>query len=64
MLRKLMSWLGTDFGAADFKTDPDTGQLLFLELNSSPMFARFDQVSGGQLCAAIIHELTAKEVNI
>jgi glutathione synthase/RimK-type ligase-like ATP-grasp enzyme len=59
MLRKLMSRLGLDFGAADFKTDPDTGQLIFLELNTSPMFARFDQVSGGQLCAAIIHELTA-----
>lgn len=61
MLRKLMSRLGTDFGAADFKTDPDTGQLLFLELNSSPMFARFDQASEGQLCAAILHELTANE---
>jgi glutathione synthase/RimK-type ligase-like ATP-grasp enzyme len=61
MLRKLMARLGTDFGAADFKTDPDTGQLLFLELNSSPMFARFDQASEGQLCAAIIHELTAHE---
>ena len=59
LLRKLMSRLGLDFGAADFKTDPDTGQLVFLELNTSPMFARFDQVSGGQLCAAIIHELTA-----
>ncbi|HEY2393437.1 MAG TPA: hypothetical protein VGK22_19850 [Candidatus Angelobacter sp.] len=61
ILRKLMLWLGMDFGAADFKTDSDTGQLLFLELNSSPMFARFDQVSGGQLCAAIIHELTTNE---
>jgi hypothetical protein len=61
MLRKLMLWLGMDFGAADFKTDHETGQLLFLELNSSPMFARFDQVSGGQLCAAIIHELTTNE---
>ena len=61
MLRKLMSRLEMDFGAADFKTHPDTGQLLFLELNSSPMFARFDQVSGGQLCAAIIHELTTKK---
>ena len=59
MLRKLMSRLGMDFGAADFKTDPDTGQLVFLELNTGPMFARFDQVSGGQICAAIIHELTA-----
>ena len=61
LLRKLMSRLGMDFGAADFKTDPDTGQLLFLELNSSPMFARFDKDSGGQLCTAIIHELTRKE---
>lgn len=61
MLRKLMSLLRMDFGAADFKTDPDTGQLLFLELNSSPMFARFDEESGGQLCAAIVRELTTKE---
>lgn len=58
-LRMLMSRLGLDFGAADFKTDPDTGQLVFLELNTSPMFARFDQVSGGEICAAILRELTA-----
>jgi hypothetical protein len=58
-LRKLMSQLGMDFGAADFKTDADTGQLIFLELNTSPMFARFDHISGGQICDAIIRELTA-----
>jgi hypothetical protein len=58
-LRNLMSLLGLDFGAADFKTDPDTGHLVFLELNTSPMFARFDQISGGKVCAAIIRELTA-----
>jgi glutathione synthase/RimK-type ligase-like ATP-grasp enzyme len=57
MLREFMSRLGLNFGAADFKTDPDTKQLLFLEFNISPMFARFDEVSGGQLCAAIIREL-------
>jgi hypothetical protein len=57
-LRDLMSRVGLDFGAADFKTDPETGQLVFLELNTSPMFARFDQVSGGKVCAAMIHELT------
>jgi glutathione synthase/RimK-type ligase-like ATP-grasp enzyme len=57
-LRKLMSRLRVGFGGADFKTDPDTGQLLFLELNTSPMFARFDQVSGGQLCEAMVRELT------
>jgi len=60
VLRKLMSQLGMDFGAADFKTDPDTRELVFLELNTSPMFARFDQVSGGKISEAIIHELTAK----
>ena len=60
-LRRLMSRLHVDFGAADLKTDPDTGQLLFLELNISPMFARFDEVSGGQLCGAMIRELTATE---
>ena len=58
-LRKLMTRLGMDFGAADFKTDPDTGELVFLELNTGPMFARFDRESGGKVCAAIIHELTA-----
>ncbi len=56
-LRKLMSQLRMDFGAADFKTDPDTRELVFLELNTSPMFARFDQVSGGKVSEAIIHEL-------
>jgi hypothetical protein len=58
-LRDLMSRVGLDFGAADFKTDPETGQLVFLELNTSPMFARFDQVSGGKVSDAIVAELTA-----
>lgn len=62
-LRELMSRLGLDFGAADFKTDPKTGQLLFLEVNTSPMFARFDYVSGGQLCAAMIQELSGEKVS-
>lgn len=59
LLRCLMLQLGMDFGAADFKTDPDSGELVFLELNTSPMFARFDQVSGGRLSAAMISELIA-----
>lgn len=57
MLRELMSQMGLDFGAADFKTDPDTGDLVFLELNTSPMFARFDHVSQGRLCEAMLKEL-------
>lgn len=57
MLRQLMSGLRLDFGAADFKTDPDTGDLVFLELNTSPMFARFDHASQGRLCDAMLREL-------
>lgn len=56
-LRVLMSELGMDFGAADFKSDPKTGNLVFLELNSSPMFVRFNQVSKGALCEAMLQEL-------
>jgi hypothetical protein len=58
MLRALMSELRMDFGAADFKTNGQ-GQLTFMELNTSPMFARFDQVAGGRLAEAMIEELSA-----
>jgi hypothetical protein len=34
-----------DFGAADFK------------MNTSPMFARFDEISQGRLTAAMINQL-------
>ncbi|HKP75532.1 MAG TPA: hypothetical protein VJT67_08305 [Longimicrobiaceae bacterium] len=53
-LRRLMELLGMDYGAADFKTDPETGRLIFLELNSAPMFAAFDAVSGHAVSDAII----------
>ena len=59
LLRKLMKALKMDFGAADFKTNPQTKELVFLELNSSPMFVRFDQTINGALCEAIIHTLLA-----
>ena len=45
------------FCAVDFKTDPATGELAFLEANTSPMFARFDAVSEGRLCEAMVHQL-------
>ena len=57
LLRKFMVALNMDFGAADFKTDPQTNKLVFLELNSSPMFVRFDQVLQGKLCEAMIDTL-------
>jgi hypothetical protein len=53
-LRRLMDQLGLDFGAADFKTCPDTGRLLFLEVNSAPMFSAFDRVVDGALSDAIV----------
>jgi len=56
-LRRLMQDLRMDFGAADFKTDPQTGALVFLELNTSPMFVRFDEVCQGRLTQAMVHHL-------
>ncbi len=50
---------GIDFGAADFKTHPDTGTLVFLELNTSPMFAAFDAVASGQLTDTMVAALMA-----
>lgn len=58
-LHALMQEFRMDFGAADFKTDPDSGELVFLELNTSPMFARFDAACGGALCRAMVEHLTA-----
>lgn len=52
-LLRLMDRLGLDFGAADFKTCPETGRLLFLEINTGPMFAAFDQASSGAVTAAL-----------
>ena len=36
------------------ETDPETGRLQFLEINSNPMFAGFDQAAGGVLCDAML----------
>lgn len=58
-LGRLMDRLGLDFGAADFKTCPETGRPLFLEVNSAPMFAAFDRVAAGALSDAILDWLDA-----
>lgn len=58
-LGKLLEKLGLDFAAADFKTSPDSGHLLFLEVNTGPMFAAFNHASNGQLCDAMIAHLCA-----
>ena len=56
-LGKLMDALEMDYGAADFKANPATGRLAFLEINSGPMFAGFDAVSDGAVSDAILDYL-------
>ena len=53
----LLAKLNLDFAAADFKTCPEKGHLLFLEVNTGPMFAAFDCASDGRLCDAMIETL-------
>ena len=53
-LGQLSTQLGLNFAAADFKTDPETGRLQFLEINRNPRFAGFDQAAGGVLCDAML----------
>lgn len=52
-LGRLMDRMGLDFAAADFKTCPETGRLLFLEINTGPMFAAFDRVSDRAVTRAL-----------
>lgn len=58
-LRKLTDSLRLDFAAADFKQCPKTKRMLFLEVNSGPMFAAFDAVSERAVSRAIVQALTA-----
>jgi hypothetical protein len=59
-LGRLMEHLGLDFGAADFKHCPETGDYRFLEVNSAPMFSAFDRVASGALSGAILDWLTVR----
>lgn len=52
--------MGLDFAAADFKSCPRTGELLFLEINSNPMFVAFDIVAEGKLVAALLDLMTKR----
>jgi hypothetical protein len=53
----LLEKLDLDFAAADFKTCPETGRLLFLEVNTGPMFAAFDHATNGELCRTMVQTL-------
>lgn len=48
---------GLDFAAADLKSRAD-GTLVFLELNTAPMFAAFDDACDGALCRTMVAWLT------
>jgi len=50
--------MGFDYSATDLKWSGDRQSLVFLEVNSAPMFAAFDAASGGALCDAIIEQLS------
>jgi hypothetical protein len=53
--------LGLDFAAADFMLD-DMADLVFLEINTQPMFAAFDELIDGRLCDAIIDHLIPRSI--
>ncbi len=57
--RQLAHELALDLAAGDFKTDPRTGGLVFLEINSMPMFGRFDFECGGVISRHLLEWLTA-----
>jgi len=58
LLKKLTDNLKMKFAAADYKTCPTTGELLFLEVNAQPMFTVFDKKLNGRLSTAIIKQLS------
>lgn len=56
-LEHLTDELGLDYAAADFKADPVSGRLKFLEVNSAPMFLAFDAAAKGKLARALLDHL-------
>lgn len=60
-LRNLARAMRLDFCAADLKTDRETGELRFLEVNSSPMFAAHERVSNGAVTGAMLDWLEATQ---
>ena len=56
-LRALVTTFACDFCACDFKSDPESGDMVFLELNTGPMFAAFDANANGALTRAMVQHL-------
>lgn len=59
-LGRLSTRLGLDLCAADFKRCPRTGEWVFLELNSQPMWTAFDTAAGGAITQAILDGLVGR----
>lgn len=57
-LKMLAEQLGLDIAAADFKRDPQTGDLVFLEINTQPMWLAYDIAAQGALADAMVAWLT------
>lgn len=53
-MQSLTDRLGLDYAAADFKTCPKTEKLLFMEINTMPMFTGYDDTAKGRLSDAMI----------
>lgn len=58
-LRTLTDRIGLTYAAADFKARERDGELIFLEVNSNPMFVAFDRASDGRLVDAMLDWLSA-----
>jgi D-alanine-D-alanine ligase-like ATP-grasp enzyme len=63
-LLALAERLGLDWAAADLKTDRESGELCFLEINSAPMFVAFDRAGDGALGDALLDWLTAAQLPV
>jgi hypothetical protein len=63
-MRRLAKLLDANYGAADFKTHPKTGEIIFLEYNSGPMFGHFDYLAGGRICRAIASHLLSRNFEL
>lgn len=63
-LLALAEQLGLDWAAADFKTDPGSGELCFLEINSAPMFVAFDRACDGALGDALLDWLIPAQLPV
>jgi len=56
-LNTLMTRMGLNWGAADFKYDKEEDKYYFLEVNSNPMFSVFDRIANGKISDAIVKYL-------